>query len=217
MLLTLVRHGESWGQIDNHYEENPDPALTPLGERQAAATGRQLATEGITQIVASPMRRALATAVAIAEACGIACIPVWPEIREGFTGRHWGMTSAELLAQFPRARLDEGVDEAAWRVGDASFDAYWARCAVALARVRESFNDHDRVVLVAHGGSCGVMLHQLLGIPPTAARAFNPPNCSLSRFRIEPDPTPTFAHDPLYPLADVVVQGIAGVAHLVGV
>ena len=58
MLLYYVRHG------DPIY--NPD-SLTPLGQRQAEAVGRRLATHGIDKIYASTSKRAILTATPLAE------------------------------------------------------------------------------------------------------------------------------------------------------
>lgn len=217
MLLTLVRHGESMGQIDAAYQGNPDPPLSPRGILQAQATGRHLADEGITQVICSPMQRAVATADAIAAACDVAQIQVWPEVREGWPGPQWGLTRAELQAQYPRAVFDDGVDESAWRVGDVDLAAYWARCEAAIDRIKTQFTPQDRVVLVAHGGSTGYLLGVLMGVDRSAPRAFALQNCSLSAVRLAPDATPEQAVNVLYPASPVTVRCIGDTGHLLSV
>ena len=58
MILYYVRHG------DPIYRPNQ---LTPLGQRQAEAVGRRLATHGIDKIYSSPSNRALQTAQPLCE------------------------------------------------------------------------------------------------------------------------------------------------------
>lgn len=62
--LYLVRHGEptgTWGQ-----SADPDPGLSELGHRQAAATAERLVGLQPAHLVTSPLRRAAETGAALA-------------------------------------------------------------------------------------------------------------------------------------------------------
>ncbi len=68
MRLILVRHGRP----DEEDAFSPhDPPLNADGRRQARAVADWLAGEGVTRIVASPLRRAQQTAVPLAERLGL--------------------------------------------------------------------------------------------------------------------------------------------------
>jgi len=68
MRLILVRHGRP----DEEDAVSPrDPPLNADGRRQAHSVADWLASEGVTRIVASPLRRAQQTAVPLAERLGL--------------------------------------------------------------------------------------------------------------------------------------------------
>jgi broad specificity phosphatase PhoE len=60
--LVLVRHGRATGGWD----DDPDPGLDELGQRQAVAVASRLATGSPVAIVSSPLRRCRETAAALA-------------------------------------------------------------------------------------------------------------------------------------------------------
>lgn len=70
--FVLVRHGQTEHSAEKRYSGSSDPALTELGEKQAAAVANAVAQFGqIDAIVASPAQRTQQTAKACAEALGI--------------------------------------------------------------------------------------------------------------------------------------------------
>jgi broad specificity phosphatase PhoE len=82
MRLILVRHGRP----DEGGAETPnDPPLSEDGRRQARAAARLLGSEGITRIIASPLRRARETAEPLAKGLGlpIEIIDLWAEADRG--------------------------------------------------------------------------------------------------------------------------------------
>ena len=82
MRLILVRHGRP----DEDDAETPnDPPLNADGWRQARAAARLLRSEGVTRIIASPLRRARQTAEPLAERLGlpIETIDHWAEADRG--------------------------------------------------------------------------------------------------------------------------------------
>ncbi len=73
MDLLLIRHGEA--ETIEYDEDGADPALSPLGRKQAdgmaAHLAERLEAEPIHAIVASPMKRAAETAAPLAAATGL--------------------------------------------------------------------------------------------------------------------------------------------------
>lgn len=84
----LLRHGESAHNAHSGSEQLADEQgdrLTPRGLEQAHAAGAALAGHGVTQLWASPMRRATETAGAIGAALGLepAVLPYVQELGSG--------------------------------------------------------------------------------------------------------------------------------------
>jgi probable phosphoglycerate mutase len=76
MHLLLVRHGESFLNLDEWTDGDVDTALTPLGKRQSAKLAAWLAQHvHVDALHASTMARALETAHYISEATGLPVIP----------------------------------------------------------------------------------------------------------------------------------------------
>ncbi|WP_181905850.1 histidine phosphatase family protein [Microbacterium bovistercoris] len=63
--ILLVRHAQAHGHDD------ADPALSTVGEQQAALLAERLADEPIVRVLSSPRRRAQQTSTAIAERAGL--------------------------------------------------------------------------------------------------------------------------------------------------
>ena len=217
MHLTLVRHGECFGQSDPAFWSDPDSALSERGVAQAAVVAQQLAMERVSQIVSSPLLRALATAEVIRAGCGLPQFHVWTELREGFSGQYTGWSRNHIQAQFPHGVLPDNIGDAGWQHGDASYAALWARCELVVARAKEQAGQDDHVVLVTHGGCANYLLHVLLGLPSTQPRWFELDNGSISRLRFVPDPQAERPNWPLYPPIPVEVQTLNDTKHLVAV
>lgn len=82
-MIFLVRHGEAasgWG-------DHPDPGLSDLGHKQAAAASSQLATLGANSLIASPMLRCKETAAPFAKHLD-AHVPIVPAVSEIVTPGH---------------------------------------------------------------------------------------------------------------------------------
>src|SRR5215467_5620182 len=72
--ILLVRHGHVDGIKPERFRGRADLPLTALGEAQAAAVARRVASHWrVAGIYTSPARRCLATAAAISGACASAC------------------------------------------------------------------------------------------------------------------------------------------------
>ena len=145
MELYLIRHGQSQNNaLEDTSARTHDPALTELGQQQAALLAAHLAdganrdpwvdhttgysrledtpTFGITQLFVSPMRRALQTAKPIAEALGLQP-EIWTSIHEnggiyleqnGLFTGYPGMSSAEIAEEFPGYLIPDSITDEGW-------------------------------------------------------------------------------------------------------
>ena len=69
--VLLVRHGQSQGNAERRFGGHSPTPLSELGRRQAGATARTLAAEGVTAIYSSDLLRAVETAEPLARTTGL--------------------------------------------------------------------------------------------------------------------------------------------------
>jgi probable phosphoglycerate mutase len=156
----LLRHAETAAPTLYHGAES-DVELGEHGHRQAAAAVEWFLALKPTVVVSSAMRRAVETAAPIAAGCGV------PHVREPLLHER----RVGSLSRKPRAEADHIWEDtlARWLAGETayapdgmeSFDAIRDRTVPAFRRVVEAHPD-GRVVIVAHGIVCKVLLLSLL-------------------------------------------------------
>jgi len=146
--LLLVRHGESEGNRDRTFTQNPDVPLTPVGRTQARAAARRIATSyRPSRIIASPFARARQTAEIIAEALGLSV-----EFDAAFREQSFGIFAGQPYdALISDAAYHEGP-RWNWRpaAGESLTDVY-ERVVPAFDRVARTAQGQD-VIIVSHGG-----------------------------------------------------------------
>lgn len=158
MQLVLVRHALP-ERVDGSDGGVADPALTELGERQAARLVDAVGSE-VAALYTSPMARARATAAPLAAALGVEPVVV-DDLRE------YDADSAQYV---PVHEMPV-VDPAGWqRIVDgllpAGVDvpAFTARVGAALERIVAAHPGRETAVVVAHAGVVNCWLAHLLGI-----------------------------------------------------
>jgi broad specificity phosphatase PhoE len=179
MHLIIVRHGQSTGNVST--DDVPDGELTALGRQQARETAARLADSGITHVHSSPLIRALATGTAIAEACGVPCVEVWPELQEHRGSLHRGFGRDELLKDFPNAVFSHTFEAEGWDHGGETYESALERGQAAIAALRSRHHAGDRVVVATHGAFANYLLRALLYVPPQQSVWFRMNNCGISR------------------------------------
>jgi broad specificity phosphatase PhoE len=192
MLLLLVRHGQSLGNIEERIQGDDDP-LSDFGRTQAAAVAAALAARSdVTHLYASPLDRAMETASIIGRAVDLTPVPV-AGLAEINAGRAAGLLwtewrdqnpdQAKLLAADPRS-LKYGWlgGETGQQFGDRVISAY-------NEIVTRHVGTDDVVVAVGHGGSLAWIAAVAHGDPldvwPGARGGFF--NCSISELAIDGD------------------------------
>ncbi len=179
--LIFVRHGQPEWVRDGR--SSNDPPLTELGRLQAEAAAAHLAASATpsTELVVSPLRRAIETAAPIAEALGLTPT-VEPWLAEIAGPEWWDGSPAEEVEEMFRTARHRALDEL-WEglPGGESFRAFHARVTEGV----EGFLDRRgaarvtpeppqwrfpeptrRIVVVAHAGTNATVIGHLLGIPP---------------------------------------------------
>lgn len=157
----LVRHGQStWNAVRRVQGQTAHVPLTALGEQQARRAAGQLVGCGAKAVYSSDLRRALQTALPIAEALGVAVIPD-PDLRERGLGRFEGQTSEDVWAAADAAWADPG-----WRPpgGESILDVR-DRVHRFLERLRAEAGGVPAVV-VTHGDTAAVVVGLLRGASP---------------------------------------------------
>ena len=190
MELYLIRHGQSNGNAGT--DPGPDPVLTALGRRQAAAVGECLREVGITALYCSGMRRAVETAHLIGQALGLKP-EVWPELVEVADWRtpegvHRGFPKAELTEAYPGLTFRDGVPERDWwRIAVEDEVHAVGRAAWVQAELRRRHGDtDDRVAAVSHGTFGSTLIANLLGLTPQGYIRFSQRNCCISMLELRP-------------------------------
>jgi probable phosphoglycerate mutase len=187
--IVLIRHGHVEGIRPERFRGRADLALTELGEAQAKAVAARVAAEWTPDaLYTSPMRRCLATAAAITEACGVAGTVLDDLIDIDYGDWQWRTwdevkaTSPELLGLWssaPHLMRFPG--------GDALQDVA-ARAADAL---RFAIHRHpaatDTVILIGHDSVNRALLSQLLDQPISAYWRLGQHPCALNEIEIVGD------------------------------
>jgi broad specificity phosphatase PhoE len=160
--ILLVRHGHVEGIKPERFRGRADLGLTELGKAQAELIARRLASAWRASIVyTSPVQRCVATAAAIAKACGISSA-----VLEALADLDYG---AWQFASYEEARARDPELFARWFVAPhlvrfpegESLQDLAARAADALRYILAHHAD-DTVVVVSHDSLNRVLLTQLL-------------------------------------------------------
>lgn len=184
MRLLLVRHGITQHNIDRMYTGQTDAPLTELGERQAVAAGKYLATEKIDLIVSSDLQRTRYTALAIAQHHKLPVLED-PALREIGMGAWEGFTPEQIqernLAEWTSVRGDP-INIAP--PGGETFIQLQERVSKALQHYQEHYSDKT-VLWATHGGFIGILFCHALKLGLHYRHCFRHDNTSISELLFE--------------------------------
>jgi len=142
MELLLIRHARP---LRAHGGEGPaDPALSPLGLRQAEALADWLAEERLDAIYASPLRRARETAAPLAAKLGLD-VAIDESLRE---------YDADAVEYIPMEDLKAAGDPRWNEVPDA-LPEFRERVIDGIERLVKAHGS-ERIAIVCHGGVVNV-------------------------------------------------------------
>ncbi len=179
--LVLIRHAEpDW---ENARKRGADPGLTALGRRQAAALAEHLRDLPLAALYCSPLERARETAAAVGASQSLTATAV-PDLAEIGVPLLTNASQTEVDAYFLAAAKRPFRDHWEGFPGGEPFRAFHTRVTGALGQVFGHYGVHTQVIdgfsawsaparaqtlrigIVAHGGTNGVILTHLMGIPP---------------------------------------------------
>ena len=178
--ILAIRHGETTWNVDTRIQGQLDIPLNDTGQWQARRLGEALAGEDIAAIYSSDLLRALATAEAIGQACGVTVTPE-PALRERHFGHLQGQTWADIETHWPDdARLWRGRDPQWQPEGGESLHVLRERIAACVHRLAaQHMGQH--IVLVAHGGVMDAMYRLATGLDVQAPRTWHLGNAAINR------------------------------------
>jgi broad specificity phosphatase PhoE len=147
--VVLVRHGATiWNQT-KRAQGQADIPLSEKGRAEARGTAHDLADLRIEAVYSSDLKRALDTALPIAERHGVEVVTD-PGFREIDQGQWTGLSTSEIKERWPD--LWGSARHYSTRPGGESPDQVRARALDALRRVVAN-HPHGMVVVVSHGGT----------------------------------------------------------------
>jgi broad specificity phosphatase PhoE len=155
--VLLVRHCQSQANADGRIEGKGDSPLSADGRRQAEAVAALIAAQSLGEatLIASSQARAVATAHAIAAACGWT-VSQDHRIREGELGWMEDLAYTEVarhMAERKAKELDADVH------GGESLDVVGERFWTALGDATRAYD--GVLVLVSHGYAIQALLRRL--------------------------------------------------------
>lgn len=178
--IVLIRHGETDWNTETRIQGHTDIALNGRGRWQAQRVGAALAEEGLQAVYSSDLQRAHATALAVAQACGLS-VQVSTRLRERAFGSFEGRTFADIEAEWPEAAQR-------WRQRDPSFgppggealQAFYDRCVQAVHGLAAA-HEGQAVAMVAHGGVLDCLYRAATGQALNAPRTWGMANAGINR------------------------------------
>lgn len=167
--LWLVRHGETeWARLGRHTGRTDVP-LTALGRSQAVAVGLKLGGATFSEVLASPLERALETARIAGHGRRVELVD---DLREWDYGKDEGRTTEQIRQDRP--------DWSIWNdgpLGGETIEEVAARADRVIARVRADSGD---VLCFAHGHVLRILAARWLELPPVDGQRFALATATLS-------------------------------------
>jgi broad specificity phosphatase PhoE len=167
--LWLVRHGETEWSTAGRHTGRTDIALTPIGERQAAALGRHLAGRPFALVLCSPLRRARETC-RLAGHGGVATFT--QDLLEWDYGIYEGRMTNEIRTEVPGWSIWTGSVP-----GGETIEQVGHRTERVIKQALAAGGD---VLPFAHSHILRVLTACWLDLPPDAGRLFALNTASMS-------------------------------------
>jgi broad specificity phosphatase PhoE len=163
MIIHCIRHGQSVYNAEGRIQGQSNVPLSDLGLRQSQAAADALAGLPIDALYSSPLRRAVQTAEAVAEALGLP-IQTDDRLKEIHAGIFQDMRRCEIEDVYPEETAHWMSQNPDYVIpGGESRRQLMERGMAAFHDIAR--RDHHRVVVVAHGRMMVVTLKGLLNIP----------------------------------------------------
>lgn len=182
--LFLIRHGRSAWNAEHRIQGQADPPLDGVGREQARRLAERLREDAPVTLYTSPLQRAQETAEIVGEALGVPVVPD-ERLKEYDVGEIAGLTWAQIEERYPEvARLWGEASESLEIPGEEGDAPFRARVAAVFDEIGSRHRE-GTVGVVAHGGTLGIYLNHLIGLP-TWLSPFRFANGSLSIVELNP-------------------------------
>lgn len=158
MELIILRHGRPLAETRPVDRGPADPPLSSLGIEQARVTANHLASQGIQAIVSSTMRRAVETAIPLANLLNLPVERV-DDLKEADHFRNQYTPIEEMESNHPVV-LEYLEDPMS--IFDGDYEGFRSRVTSAFDRLIES-NQGLTVAVFCHGMVMGVFLQAMIG------------------------------------------------------
>jgi 2,3-bisphosphoglycerate-dependent phosphoglycerate mutase len=176
MRLCLVRHGETPWNAEARVQGWTDIPLNRVGEAQARAAARELASVHFDAIHASPLQRARHTAELIAPG---RALQLDERLRERHFGALQGLTRSEIAAQHPQVHRMLNARRPGFQPpGGESVERFAARVRAALDSL-----SGEQLLVVAHGGVLDMAYRLATDGDLHSPRQFALPNAAINWLR----------------------------------
>ena len=176
MRLFLVRHGQTAWNIAGRAQGHTDIPLDEVGLRQRELLKNAFDGVRLDRIYCSDLLRAKQTAEALVSATG-APIEHHRELRERGFGSWEGESFVDLQNWMSEEAQRLSITQVAVRPpgGESYFDL-WNRTEQLLNKIVAA---GETAAVVSHGGTCAILLSQLVRGTPETARSFRFGNTSI--------------------------------------
>jgi broad specificity phosphatase PhoE len=187
--IYLVRHGQSEGNAERRFGGHTATPLSARGRAQARATAEALATEPVSAIYSSDLRRAIQTAAPLAELTGLE-VNTTEAFRERSVGVMEGLTFEDAAEKHPEqytALLRRDFDHVL--TGGESYRQLLDRAWQKLDEVIKH-NQGGSIVVFSHTGTICILALHLIGAldsPELKPVWLSSSNCGISRFELRED------------------------------
>ena len=187
--IVLVRHGQTAWNREARFRGRADIELDEFGLKQAEATGRYLVSRWpVAAVYASPMRRAMQTAEAIARAHGLTARPLEGLMDINF-GELQGLSLDETAQRYPAIYWAwEKAPHTVLFPGGEGLDDVRSRVVAALDEVVVR-HPEQAVALVSHTVVNRVLLCAVLGWGNDRFWRLRQGTCAVNVFDAEDDGT----------------------------
>ncbi|MBI5948002.1 MAG: histidine phosphatase family protein [Chloroflexi bacterium] len=177
----VVRHGQTYGNIEGRFCGHSETDLTPLGVAQARALGRRLAGTDFDGVYSSDLSRAVKTGEHALESLEAPPMQLDQRLREMYYGDWEARPGSEIGEAHPDLMRQFFLCRATAPNGEG-FEAIRARTTEA---VRDAVSTHrgGTVMVVSHGNAIMAMLAEFLALPIEATWSFAVDNTSLTRLQ----------------------------------
>lgn len=163
MILYLVRHGETIWNREDRLQGTTDIDLTDAGISQAGRIADRLSREKVAAVFSSPLRRALSTALLIAQPHALQ-VKIRDGLKEMHQGELEGKRFEELWESYPEFVVEWRQRPTATRPpGGESLYELQERAWQVMEEIMG--RDDEGVVVVSHNMTLLSILCRILGLP----------------------------------------------------